>query len=72
MTRKPAAYGKMGRRVSNPAKIVPTIGANQARQLILNEIFRENFTSDYQQVMLRFSSAARGLKFGAPPIFVSA
>lgn len=72
MRRKPAAYGKMSRTLPNPAKSVPAVGAVQSRQLTLNEIFKQNFVSDYQQVMLRFSSAAKGLKFGSPPIFVSA
>jgi hypothetical protein len=72
MRRKPAAYGKMSRMIANPAKSIPAVGTVQSRQITLNEIFKQNFISDYQQVMLRFSNAARGLKFGSPPMFVSA
>lgn len=66
-----AALPPEGRRKRNPAK-KKNVNESQARAIADAQIWRREFSPDYDQVMLRISSAATNtLRCGSPPGTVS-
>lgn len=58
----------MGRKVSNPSKNQPKMTERQTRNLADAQIWKKEFNPDYDQVILRVSTAAtQSLRCGSPP-----
>lgn len=58
----------MGKKVNNPAKNQPKMTETQTRNLADAQIWRREFNPDYDQVILRISTAAQqALRCGSPP-----
>lgn len=61
---------KVGRKTENIAR-KKAISAAQAQAIADSQIWLRQFNPDYDQVMLRISTAVTGLHYGAPPGIVN-
>lgn len=56
-------HGKKTQNISRPKPI----SERQAKMVADSQIWMREFNPDYDQIMLRISSANTGLRYGSPP-----